>query len=110
MRKITQIRKHLHKYAEILIQNSFGLEFIPITIWTLVPPKYGGTPLQSLTLPATQQVQCAQFVAIRKSVAVKPVDKISELQIELINQSLAELHTYKKRTDKPRNRIGFITK
>jgi len=76
------------------------------------------------------------FVAIRNLLPVKPADKVAELQtelnqlkayiedvftdyndinedtrmqIELINQSLAELHTDKKRIDKPRNRIGFIT-
>jgi len=75
------------------------------------------------------------FVAIRSLLPVKPADKFIELQtelkelkayiddvftdyndinedtrvqIELINQSLAELHTDRKRTDKPRNRIGFI--
>ena len=37
------------------------------------------------------------------------INEDTRLQIELINQSLAELHTDKKRTDKPRNRIGFIT-
>jgi len=31
------------------------------------------------------------------------------MQIELINKSLAELHTDKKQFDKPRKRIGFIT-
>ena len=76
------------------------------------------------------------FVAIRNLLPVKPADKVIELQselkelkayiedvftdyndinedtrfqIELINQSLAELHTDKKRIDKPRNRIGFIS-
>ncbi len=76
------------------------------------------------------------FVAIRSLVAVKPADRISDLQselnqlkayiddvftdyndinedtrmqLELINQSLAELHADKKRTDKPRNKVGYIT-
>jgi len=76
------------------------------------------------------------FVAIRQSLLLKPSDKVTELQtelhqlkayieevftdyndinedtriqIELINQSLAELHTDKKRIEKPRNRIGFVT-
>jgi hypothetical protein len=76
------------------------------------------------------------FVAIRQSLNHNPVDKLSELQsdmrelkayleevftdyndinedtrmqIELINQSLAELHTDKKQLDKPRRKIGFIT-
>jgi len=37
------------------------------------------------------------------------INEDTRMQIELINQSLAELHTDKKRIDKPRNRIGFIT-
>jgi hypothetical protein len=76
------------------------------------------------------------FVVIRQAIATKPTNTVAELQtelkqlkvyieevftdyndinedtriqIELINQSLAELHTDKKRTDKPRNKIGFIT-
>jgi archaellum component FlaC len=76
------------------------------------------------------------FVTIRQLVLNSPINKGSELQtelnqlktyieevfadyndinedtriqIELINQSLAELHTDKKRIEKPRKRIGFIT-
>ena len=76
------------------------------------------------------------FVVIRQAITTKPTNTVAELQtelkelkayieevftdyndinedtrlqIELINQSLAELHTDKKRTDRPRNRIGFIT-
>jgi hypothetical protein len=32
----------------------------------------------------------------------------TRMQIELINQSLAELHTNKERLNKPRNKIGFV--
>ena len=76
------------------------------------------------------------FVAIRQSLALKPADSMPELkaelkelkqyideifadqndinedtrmQLELINQSLAELHSDKPLADKPRKRIGFIT-
>jgi len=76
------------------------------------------------------------FVTIRQAISNKPTSTIAELQselnqlkayiedvftdyndinedtrlqIELINQSLAELHTDKKQIDKPRNRIGFVT-
>ena len=76
------------------------------------------------------------FVTIRQSLISKPVGSISELQselkelkayiedvfadyndinedtrmqIDLINQSLAELHTYKILVDIPRKKIGFIT-
>jgi len=76
------------------------------------------------------------FIAIRQMVQRDPTNKLSELQaelkalkanleevfadyneinedtrmqIELINQSLAELHNNKKLLDKPRNKVGFIT-
>jgi ORF6N domain len=37
------------------------------------------------------------------------INEDTRMQIELINQSLAELHTDKNRISKPRNKIGFIT-
>ena len=76
------------------------------------------------------------FVTIRQSLISKPVGSVAELQselkelkayiedvfadyndinedtrmqIDLINQSLAELHTYKILVDIPRKKIGFIT-
>jgi hypothetical protein len=38
------------------------------------------------------------------------INEDTRMQIELINQSLAELHTDKKQLEKPRNRIGFTAK
>ena len=76
------------------------------------------------------------FIALRQLILQSPVDRTAELQteikelkayiedvftdyndinedirmqIELINQSLAELHTDKKLDSKPRKKIGFIT-
>jgi len=37
------------------------------------------------------------------------INEDTRMQIELINQSLAELHTDKRLTTKPRKRIGFVT-
>lgn len=37
------------------------------------------------------------------------INEDTRMQIELINQSLAELHANKKQNFKPRNKIGFIT-
>ena len=75
------------------------------------------------------------FVVIRQSLFSQPNDKITilqtemrelkayiedvfadyndinedtRMQIELINQSLAELHNEKKQLTKPRNKVGFI--
>jgi len=111
----------------------------PKSALPLVFTEHGVTMLSSVlrsntAIQINNQIVRA-FVAIRNIIAVKPADKISELQtelnqlkayiddvftdyndinedtrmqIELINQSLAELHTDKRQTDKPRNRIGFI--
>lgn len=75
------------------------------------------------------------FVAVRQMIALPKIDKFAELQnevkelkeyieevfadyndinddtrmqLELINQTLAELQAQKKMEEKPRNRIGFI--
>ena len=75
------------------------------------------------------------FVAVRNMLPISSVDRISELhtelkalkdyieevftdyndinedtrlQIELINQSLAELHINKKQNSKPKNKIGYL--
>jgi len=75
------------------------------------------------------------FVAVRNMLSVSPEDRVSELyielktlkdyieevmtdyndmnedtrlQIELINQSLAELHSNKKQDSKPKNKIGYL--
>jgi hypothetical protein len=37
------------------------------------------------------------------------INEDTRMQIDLINQSLAELHTDKRLVDKPRKKIGFIT-
>ena len=75
------------------------------------------------------------FIAIRQMVTLTPIDRVGQLenqmqelkdyieevfadyndineetrmQLELINQTLAELQTQKKLSDKPRNPIGFV--
>lgn len=75
------------------------------------------------------------FVSIRQMVTLTPIDRVGQLenqmqelkdyieevfadyndineetrmQLELINQTLAELQTQKKLSDKPRNPIGFV--
>ena len=37
------------------------------------------------------------------------INEDTRMQIELINQNLAELQTDKRKVDNPRKRIGFIT-
>lgn len=72
------------------------------------------------------------FIAIRQMVTLTPIDRVenqmqelkdyieevftdyndineeTRIQLELINQTLAELQTQKKLSDKPRNPIGFV--
>ena len=75
------------------------------------------------------------FAAVRNMLSISPEDRVSELhtelkalkdyieevftdyndinedtrlQIELINQSLAELHINKKQNSKPKNKIGYL--
>ena len=72
------------------------------------------------------------FIAIRQMVTLTPIDRVenqmqelkdyieevftdyndineeTRMQLELINQTLAELQTQKKLSDKPRNPIGFV--
>lgn len=72
------------------------------------------------------------FIAIRQMVTLPPIDRVenqmqelkdyieevftdyndineeTRMQLELINQTLAELQTQKKLSDKPRNPIGFV--
>ena len=58
------------------------------------------------------------FVAVRQlllSPSINPVHEHNDInddtrmQLELINQTLAELQVQKASADKPRNPIGFIT-
>ena len=72
------------------------------------------------------------FIAIRQMVTLTPIDRVENqmqelkayieevfadyndineemrMQLELINQTLAELQTQKELSDKPRNPIGFV--
>lgn len=111
----------------------------PKSALPLVFTEHGVTMLSSVLKSQTAiqvNIQIVRaFVAVRKLLSVKSVDKVPELQaeikaiktyieeifadyneinedtriqIELINQSLAELHTDKKQNSKPRNKIGFI--
>ena len=36
------------------------------------------------------------------------INEDTRMQLELINQALAELQNFKKREEKPRNPIGFV--
>jgi len=123
--------------SQIVISNAvnIGLRKKPLVFTEL------GVAMLSSVLNSKTAIQINMgimraFVAIRKSIATKPSDKLSVLQheiselksyleevfadmndinedtrmqIELINQSLAELQSEKSRTQTPRRRIGYIT-
>ena len=123
--------------SQIVISNSnnMGLRKKPY-VFTELGVAMLSSVLNSKTAIQINMGIMRAFVAIRQSLIHKPVDGIVELQaefkeikayleevftdyndinedtrmqIELINQTLAELHTDKKITSKPRNKIGFIS-
>jgi len=123
--------------SQIVISNSntMGLRKKPY-VFTELGVAMLSSVLNSKTAIQINMGIMRAFVAIRQSLNLKPSNKISELQseikeikayleevftdyndinedtrmqIELINESLAQLHTDKKVADKPRKRIGFIT-
>jgi len=123
--------------SQIVISNSenMGLRKKPF-VFTELGVAMLSSVLNSKTAIQINMGIMRAFVAIRQALTSKPTEVATELkaelnqlkayieevftdyndinedtriQIELINQSLAELHTDKKRIEKPRNRIGFIT-
>ena len=122
--------------SQIVISNSenMGLRKKPY-VFTELGVAMLSSVLNSKTAIQINMGIMRAFVSIRQALTSKPTEVAAELktelnqlkayieevftdyndinedtriQIELINQSLAELHTDKKRIEKPRNRIGFI--
>jgi hypothetical protein len=123
--------------SQIVISNSnnMGLRKRPYA-FTEVGVAMLSSVLNSKTAIQINMSIMRAFVTIRQSLINKPVGSVTELQIEmkelkayiedvftdyndinedtrlqidLINQSLAELHTERKIITKPRKKIGFIT-
>jgi len=123
--------------SQIVISNSenMGLRKKPY-VFTELGVAMLSSVLNSKTAIQINMGIMRAFVSIRQALTSKPTEVAAELktelnqlkayieevftdyndinedtriQIELINQSLAELHTDKKQLDKPRKRIGFIT-
>lgn len=119
--------------SQIVTSSWGGLRYLPYAF-----TEQGVAMLSSVLRSETAiQVNIAivrAFVAIRQSLSVKPSDKISELQteimnlkvyiedvftdqndinedtriqLEMINQTLAEMQSQKELNDKPRRRIGY---
>jgi len=123
------------QFATLNKTRGYNIKYAPF-VFTELGVAMLSSVLNSKTAIEINRSIMRAFVVIRQALANKPVYSVAKLQtelnqlkayiedvftdyndinedtrmqIELINQSLAELHTDKKRTDKPRNRIGFIT-
>ncbi len=125
-----------HWKSQIVISNSInmGLRKKPY-VFTELGVAMLSSVLNSKTAIQINMGIMRAFVAIRQSLTTKPVVQFNQLQVEfkelkayledvftdyndinedtrmqmeLINESLAQLHVDKKITDKPRNKVGFI--
>lgn len=122
--------------SQIVISNAvnMGLRKKPF-VFTELGVAILSSVLNSKTAIEINRAIMRTFVAIRQSIAAKPSDKLAVLQhelselksyleevftdqndisedtrmqIELINQSLAELQSEKSRTQMPRRKIGYV--
>ena len=126
-----------HWKSQIVISNAvnLGLRKKPF-VFTELGVAMLSSVLNSKTAIQINMNIMRAFVAVRNMLSIGPVDRVSELhtelqalkdyieevftdyndinedtrlQIELINQSLAELHIDKKQISKPKNKIGYLT-
>ena len=126
-----------HWKSQIVISNAvnMGLRKKPF-VFTELGVAMLSSVLNSKTAIQINMNIMRAFVAVRNILSISPEDRISELhtelqtlkayieevftdyndinedtrlQIELINQSLAELHIDKKQNSKQKNKIGYLT-
>jgi len=122
------------QFATLNKTRGYNIKYAPF-VFTELGVAMLSSVLNSKTAIEINRSIMRAFVVIRQTLSNKPVYSVAELQtelnqlkayveeaftdyndinedtrmqIDLINQSLAELHTDKKRIEKPRNRIGFI--
>ena len=125
-----------HWKSQIVISNAvnMGLRKKPF-VFTELGVAMLSSVLNSKTAIQINMNIMRAFVVVRNMLPISSVDRISELhtelqtlkdyieevftdyndinedtrlQIELINQSLAELHINKKQNSKPKNKIGYL--
>jgi len=136
MFQLTDVEFHNWK-SQIVISNTLNMSLRKKPfVFTELGVAMLSSVLNSKTAIQINMSIMRAFVTIRQAITTKPSNTVAELQtelnqlkayieeiftdyndinedtrmqIELINQSLAELHTDKRLTNKPRNRIGFIT-
>ena len=135
MFQLTDIEFH-HWKSQIVMSNAvnMGLRKKPF-VFTELGVAMLSSVLKSKTAIQINMNIMRAFVAVRNILSINPEDRVSELhaelkalkdyieevftdyndinedtrlQIELINQSLAELHIEKKYNSKPRNKIGYL--
>jgi len=122
------------QFATLNKTRGYNIKYAPF-VFTELGVAMLSSVLNSKTAIEINRSIMRAFVVIRQTLSNKPVYTVAELQtelnqlkayieevftdyndinedtrmqIDLINQSLAELHTDKKRIEKPRNRIGFV--
>ena len=120
--------------SQIVISSWGGTRKIPYVFTEMGVAMLSSVLRSSVAIQVNINIMRA-FVAVRQMVALPPTDKLAELQsemaelrsyveeilsdqndineetamqLELINQSLAELQMKRKKEEKPRNPIGFI--
>ena len=123
------------QFATLNKSRGFNIKYAPFAFTELGVAMLSSILKSTIAIEINRGIMRA-FVTLRQLLVLNPVNNTAELeakikemkeyieevftdyndinedtrmQIELINESLAQLHTDKKIADKPRNRIGFIT-
>jgi len=123
------------QFATLNKSRGFNIKYAPFAFTELGVAMLSSVLKSTIAIEINRGIMRA-FVTLRQLLVLNPVNNTAELeakikdmkeyieevftdyndinedtrmQIELINESLAQLHTDKKAADKPRNRIGFIT-
>ncbi|MFZ4725389.1 MAG: ORF6N domain-containing protein [Paludibacter sp.] len=123
------------QFATLNKRRGYNIKYAPF-VFTELGVAMLSSVLNSKTAIEINRGIMRAFVTLRQLPAINPLTKITDIQtelkelkayiedvftdyndinedtriqMELINKSLAELHTDKKLTSKPRKRIGFIT-
>ena len=120
--------------SQFVISSWGGIRKLPFAFTEMGVAMLSSVLRSSVAIQVNINIMRA-FVAVRQMIALPPSDKLTELQnevaelksyveeilsdqndineetamqLELINQSLAELQMKRKKEEKPRNPIGFI--
>ena len=123
------------QFATLNKSRGFNIKYAPFAFTELGVAMLSSILKSTIAIEINRGIMRA-FVTLRQLLVLNPVNNTAELeakikemkeyieevftdynginedtrmQIELINESLAQLHTDKKIADKPRNRIGFIS-